>query len=109
LFTRKADNACITCHGDFGRKPVLRYDIWGTVAKPANLVANEPAFKGGARPEDIYARIRGGIRAVGMPAHPELTDRQIWDLARFVKSAANPLELPPDVRNALDPDAGVAP
>lgn len=109
LFTRKADNACINCHGDFGRKPVLRFDIWGTVAKPANLVANEPAFKGGGRPEDIYARIRGGIRAVGMPAHPELVDRQVWDLVRFVKSAANPLELPLDVRNALYPNAGDAP
>jgi hypothetical protein len=44
-----------------------------------------------------------------MPTHPELTDQQIWDLVRFVKSAANPRELPPEVRNALYPDAGSAP
>ena len=45
-----------------------------------------------------------------MPAHPELTDRQVWDLVRFVKSAA---ELPANCRrmsgNAVDPDAGGTP
>lgn len=109
LFTRKADNSCISCHGEFGRKPVLRFDVWGTVARPADLVANARVFKGGGRPEDLFARVRGGIPAVGMPAHPDLTDRQVWDLARFVKSAANVHELPPDVRKAVHPDAGGTP
>src|SRR5207248_718685 len=36
LFTAKADNSCVTCHGDFGRNPVLRYSVWGVVAKPAD-------------------------------------------------------------------------
>jgi mono/diheme cytochrome c family protein len=107
LFTKKADNACITCHGEFGRKPVLRYDVWGTVAKPADLTAT--TLKGGLRPEDVYARIRGGISAVGMPAHPELTDRQVWDLVRFVKSVPYPRELPPEVLGAVYPKAGRAP
>jgi mono/diheme cytochrome c family protein len=109
IFTRKADNACITCHGDFGRQPVLRYDIWGTIAKPANLTASEPGLKGGSRPEDIYARIRGGIRAVGMPARTDLTERQVWDLVRFVQSAPNPHQLPLDLRKALHPEAGGTP
>lgn len=109
LFIRKADNSCITCHAEFGRKPLLRYDLWGTVAKPANLVASEPAYKGGARAEDLFARIRGGIAPVGMPAHPELTERQVWDLVRFVKSAPNPQELPPDIRKAVYPETGGAP
>jgi mono/diheme cytochrome c family protein len=106
LFIRKADNSCITCHAEFGRKPVLRYDVWGTVAKPANLVATEPVYKGGARVEDLFARIRGGIAPVGMPAHPELSERQVWDLVRFVKSAPNPHELLPDVRKAVYPEMG---
>jgi len=109
LFVRKAENACITCHADFGRKPLLRYDLWGTVAKPANLVAAEPVYKGGARPVDIFARIRFGIAPVGMPAHPEMTERQVWDLVRFVKSAPNPHELPVEVRKAVYPEAGGAP
>jgi mono/diheme cytochrome c family protein len=109
LFVRKVDNSCIACHAEFGRKPILRYDEWGTVAKPANLVATEPIYKGGARVEDLYARIRGGIAPVGMPAHPELTERQVWDLVRFVKSAPNPHELPPGVRKAVYPDKGGMP
>jgi hypothetical protein len=78
LFTAKAENSCVTCHEDFGRKPVLRYDVWGTVAKPADLTATN-VIKGGARDQDLYARVRFGIAPVGMPAHPELTDRcGIW-------------------------------
>ena len=102
LFTRKADNSCITCHAEFGRKPVLRYDVWGTVAKPADF--SETTLKGGSRPEDVFARVRGGISAVGMPAHPELTDRQVWDLVRFVKSVPFMRELPPNVRAAVYPN-----
>ncbi|MCE9564668.1 MAG: c-type cytochrome, partial [Planctomycetes bacterium] len=96
LFTAKADNSCITCHGDFGRKPVLRYDVWGTVVKPAELTERD-IFKGGKQPEDVFARIRGGIAAVGMPAHPELTDRQVWDLVRFVQAIPYRARLPKDV------------
>jgi mono/diheme cytochrome c family protein len=104
LFTQKADNSCISCHGDFGRKPVLRFDAWGTVAKPANFT--ETNFKGGSRPEDVYARIRFGIPAVGMPAHapPQFSDRQVWDLVRFTTSAPYPVRLPKDVRDAVYPN-----
>lgn len=102
LFTSTEKDACISCHGDFGRKPQLRYDVWGTIAKPANFTT--PELKGGTRPIDVYHRIRGGIPAVGMPAHPKLTDRQIWDLVRFVRSAPYPRELPPDVRASVYPN-----
>jgi mono/diheme cytochrome c family protein len=109
LFKAKADAAkgeksCMDCHGDFGRKPVLQYDVWGTVAKPANFT--EPALKGGSRAEDVYARIRYGIPAVGMPAHgpPKYTERQVWDLVRFATSAPYPVRLPPDVRAAVYPN-----
>ena len=104
LFTAKADDSCVSCHGDYGRKPVLRYDVWGTVAKPANLV--EPHLKGGSRPEDVYARVRYGIPAVGMPAHapPKYTEREVWDLVRFVTAAPYMKNLPPDVRAAVYPN-----
>jgi mono/diheme cytochrome c family protein len=106
LFTakREGDRSCIECHGDFGRKPELRYEVWGTVARPANFT--EPGLKGGTRPEDVYARIRFGIPSTGMPAHPlpKYSDRDVWDLVRFVTSAPYPVRLPPDVRAAVYPN-----
>ena len=108
LFTAKADAAkgersCVECHGDYGRKPELRYDVWGTVAKPANFT--EPGLKGGTRPEDVYARIRFGIPSVGMPAHgpPKHTERDLWDLVRFATAAPYPVRLPEDVRALVYP------
>ncbi|MDY3556547.1 c-type cytochrome [Gemmata sp. JC717] len=101
LFTAKADNSCASCHGEFGRKPVLRYEVWGTVAKPANLT--DTTLKAGSRPEDVFARVRFGIPAVGMPAHPEYSDRQVWDLVRLVRSLPYPGRLPEDVRGTVYP------
>jgi mono/diheme cytochrome c family protein len=99
LFTAKTGTECLKCHGDFGRQPLLRYDLWGTVARPANFTT--PDLKGGTRPEDVYARVRFGIAPVGMPAHPTLTDRQVWDLVRFVRAAPYPVQLPADIRDAV--------
>ncbi|MEM4360282.1 MAG: cytochrome c [Candidatus Bilamarchaeaceae archaeon] len=99
LFILPSDNSCISCHIDYGRNSKLKFDIWGTVARPANLL--EPVLKGGNRPEDVYCRIRYGIAPVGMPAHPHLSDRQIWDLVRFVLAVPYPAHLPEDVRSAV--------
>jgi mono/diheme cytochrome c family protein len=104
LFTAKSENSCISCHGEYGRKPVLRYDTWGTVAQPANFL--EPTRKGAAGPADLFARIRFGIQVVGMPAHgpPKYTDRDVWDLVRFVQSVPYPVRLPGDVKDAVYPN-----
>lgn len=104
LFTAKVENSCVSCHDDYGRKPVLRYDVWGTVAKPVNFT--DTTFKGGSRPEDVYARVRFGIPSVGMPAHgpPKYTERQVWDLVRFVTAAPYQDRLPPDVRAVVYPN-----
>ncbi|MDB5307759.1 MAG: Cytochrome c [Gemmataceae bacterium] len=101
LFMAKGVTDCATCHEDFGRKATYRYDVWGTVVRPADLTAG--GFKGGDRPEDLYHRIRGGIQPAGMPAHPGLTDTQVWDLAHFVRALPYPRELPPAVRGAVYP------
>jgi mono/diheme cytochrome c family protein len=90
---------CVKCHEDFGRKATYRYDVWGTVVRPAELTT--PAYKGGSKPEDQFRRIRGGISPSGMPAHPSLTDAQVWDLVRFVRALPYPRELPPDVRGKV--------
>ncbi|MBX9584946.1 MAG: cytochrome c [Gemmataceae bacterium] len=96
LFTAAGKTDCLSCHEDFGRKPTYRYDVWGTAARPKELT--EPGYKGGDRPENLYHRIRHGIQPVGMPAHPTLTDSQIWDLVRFVRALPYPRELPDDIR-----------
>ncbi len=101
LFTAKTGTECLKCHGEFGRKPLLRYDIWGTIARPADFTATN--LKGGTRPEDVFARIRGGIAAVGMPAHPNLSERQVWDLVRFVRSVPYPRELPEGIQEVVYP------
>jgi mono/diheme cytochrome c family protein len=100
--TTAKEKSCAACHGEFGRKPLLRYGVWGTVAKPADFT--QPALKGGSRAEDVFARVRYGIAPVGMPAHPKLTDREVWDLVRFVRSVPFPRELPDDVRAAVYPN-----
>lgn len=93
---------CITCHADYGRKETYRYDMWGVAVRPANLTVGN--YHGGSHPGDLFRRIRGGIRAVGMPAAPEtLGDQDIWALVAFVKALPVPRNLPPDVRQAIYP------
>ena len=101
LFTAKGTTDCTTCHEDFGRKTTHRYDVWGTVVRPAELTAG--GFKGSDRPEELFSRIRGGIQPAGMPAHPSLSDSQVWDLVWFVRAAPFPRELPEDVRAKVFP------
>lgn len=101
LFITPGESSCISCHVNYGRNSKLRFDIWGTVARPANIY--EPVLKGGNRPEDVYHRIRWGIPPVGMPPHPHLSDRQIWDLVRFVLAVPYPSHLPQDIRNVVYP------
>jgi len=101
LFTAKGTTDCLTCHDDFGRRTTWRYDVWGTVVRPADLTAG--GFKGGDRPEQLFHRIKDGIQPSGMPAHPSLKDDQVWDLVWFVRAAPFPRELPDDVRMKVYP------
>lgn len=96
-----AKAGCLSCHEDFGRKDAYRYDAWGTAARVANLAERE--MRGGADAADVFRRIRLGIAAVGMPAQPTLTDREVWDLVEFVKTLPTPTKLPADVRAVIYP------
>ena len=102
LFTAAGRLDCLTCHEDFGRKATYRYDVWGTAARPKNLT--EAGFKGGDKPEELFHRVRHGIQPVGMPAHPGLTDSQVWDVVRFVRALPYPTDLPADVRAKIYPN-----
>ncbi|HJZ55454.1 MAG TPA: cytochrome c [Gemmataceae bacterium] len=102
LFTAPGGTSCISCHQDFGRKATYRYDVWGTVVRPADLTGTN--LKSGNGPDVLFHRVRGGIQPSGMPAHPTLTDAQVWDLVHFVRALPYARELPPDVRAKVYPE-----
>jgi mono/diheme cytochrome c family protein len=105
LFTDTEGKAsCINCHIDFGRQVPFRFDVWGTLVRPANLTTG--VFRGGRRPIDLYWRIKGGIPPSGMPSATLKTDKveggvktdEYWDLVNFVQALPYPQMLPEAVR-----------
>jgi mono/diheme cytochrome c family protein len=84
LFMSRGDAGCIGCHLDFGRQNNFSYDVWGTIARPANLTTG--VFRGGRRPIDLYYRIHSGINGSNMTAFGKaLQPNQIWDLVNFLE------------------------
>jgi mono/diheme cytochrome c family protein len=93
---------CVNCHADYGRQSDLRFDIWGSVVRPANLTQSQ--YKGGRRPVDLYYRIARGIPPCAMPkANLGDTDpgRAGWDLVNFLQALPHPDQLPSDVRDQV--------
>ena len=89
---------CAGCHQDYGRAPQLKFDLWGTVVQPRNLVLG--VYRGGRRGEDLYARIYGGIYASTMPdskakastdPDPSKPDG-IWDIVHFLQALSDPAQ-----------------
>jgi mono/diheme cytochrome c family protein len=88
---------CASCHVNYGREPALKWDRWGTMVQPRNLVLG--VYRGGHRGEDLYARIYGGIHPSGMTAHldrlaggpvyPDQPDK-IWDIVHFLQALGDP-------------------
>lgn len=102
LFTDPAGpGACAACHTDFGRKALLRFDDWGTLAQPTDLTRG--LYKGGARPADLFRRVREGIPGSGMPGAGPGRDGALWDLVHFVLALPTPERLLPDVRDKVYP------
>jgi mono/diheme cytochrome c family protein len=89
---------CVGCHTDFGRQVPYKYDVWGTLVRPANLTVS--TYRGGRRPIDIYWRIKGGIPGANM-APPELKDEDYWHLVNFVRALPYPKMLPEDVQKSI--------
>jgi mono/diheme cytochrome c family protein len=96
---RFTEFGCAGCHTNYGREPQLKWDLWGGVVQPRNLVLG--VHRGGRRGEDLYARIYGGIYPSGMPAHydrlaggtsdPDQPDR-IWDIVHFLQALPDPYD-----------------
>jgi mono/diheme cytochrome c family protein len=84
-----AQGGCVSCHKDYGRESLFRYDAWGTLVRPANLTAG--VFRGGRRPVDLYWRIHSGINGSGMAQFgKDLQGDQIWDLVNFLQAIPYP-------------------
>jgi mono/diheme cytochrome c family protein len=96
---RYVEFGCASCHVNYGREQQLKWDLWGTVVQPRNLVLG--VYRGGRRGEDLYARVYGGIYPSGMPAHydrlaggpadPDQPDK-IWDLVHFLQAISDPTD-----------------
>ncbi len=74
--------ACASCHGAAGAGdgPLAR----SLDPRPTNFV--EGARVASLSPFQVYNTIRMGVEGTAMPAHPKLSDSEVWDLAFFVKS-----------------------
>ena len=92
-----AEYGCAACHINFGREPALKWDLWGTVVQPRNLMLG--VYRGGRRGENLYARLYGGIYPSGMTAFhntlatpPSYPDRpnKIWNVVHFLQALGDP-------------------
>lgn len=85
----KAAN-CVSCHKDFGRQAMYKFDDWGTLTKPRDLT--QGTYRGGRRPVDIYYRIHSGIQPSGMTSFGNVltNSERIWDLVNFVRTMPYP-------------------
>jgi mono/diheme cytochrome c family protein len=84
-----AQASCVSCHKDYGRQSLFRFDAWGTLVRPTNLTAG--VYRGGRRPLDLYYRIHSGINGSGMVAFgSSLKGDDIWDLVNFLESLPYP-------------------
>ena len=86
---------CAGCHQDFGRAEQLKFDQWGTVVQPRNLLLG--VYRGGRKGEDLYARIYGGIYPSTMPDSKAKADGAkpgepdgIWDVVHFLQMLSDP-------------------
>jgi mono/diheme cytochrome c family protein len=84
----KAAN-CVSCHTDYGRQSLFRWDDWATLVRPNNLTNG--VYRGGRRPVDFYYRIHSGINGSGMANFgSSLPTEAIWDLVNFVRTLPYP-------------------
>ncbi len=94
-----AEFGCASCHVKYGTEPQLKWDLWGGVVQPRNLLLG--VYRGGRRGEDLYARLYIGIHASGMPSfrqtlatgpsYPERPDK-IWNVVHFLQALADPYD-----------------
>jgi mono/diheme cytochrome c family protein len=73
---------CVLCHGEHGAGDGVRQT--GFARPPRNL--RDPGWQQTATPRRVFAAIREGVPASGMPAWVALDDDETWDLVAYVLS-----------------------
>lgn len=94
VFNAETQGSCISCHKNYGREAPYSYDEWGTIVRPRNFY--DGIFRGGRRPIDLYFRVWGGIKGVGMTSYDNTlrpNDEQkakkedpMWDVVNFMRA-----------------------
>jgi mono/diheme cytochrome c family protein len=94
VFNSEGSGSCISCHRNYGREAPYSYDDWGTIVRPRNFY--DGIFRGGKRPIDLYFRVWGGIKGVGMTSYDNTlrpNDEQkgkkidpMWDVVNFMRA-----------------------
>lgn len=94
-----AEFGCASCHVKYGSEQQLKWDLWGGVVQPRNLLLG--VYRGGRQGHDLYARIYGGIYPSGMtsfrntlatgPSYPDRPDK-IWNVVHFIQALADPYD-----------------
>jgi len=80
------DTSCAQCHGSLGKGdgPQEQRTDDGTLIRPRDLTSG--TYKGGARLEDLHARILLGVPGTPMPATNTLAPQDMADLIGYVRS-----------------------
>ena len=80
--------SCASCHGQTGRGDGLDMpvDEQGKPISVRDLTSGE--FRGGARVEEIFKRIRCGVPGTPMSAAVALADEEVWQLVYYVRYLA---------------------
>jgi high-affinity iron transporter len=73
---------CIACHGNTGRGDGVAGA--GLDPKPANF--HDADLMWNSAPYKFYNTIRLGVPGTGMAAFAQLSDKEVWDLAFFLKA-----------------------
>ncbi len=118
---------CFSCHGPtaLGDGQLGDYDGWTLelitktptpeiisdfeargMPKPRNIRPRnlrQGVYRGGARPLDVYWRIRNGIEGSPMPGNDKLKPEEVWHLVNYVQSLpyehiSNPADAVPENR-----------
>ncbi|HEY8503754.1 MAG TPA: cytochrome c [Gemmataceae bacterium] len=98
IFNDPKLGTCTTCHVNYGRNPLLSYDVWGTVAVPRDLTTG--TLRGGRSPEDLYLRVNIGIAGAGMPGFRDTLkpneeqrakgEHPLWQVVHFLRALPDP-------------------
>lgn len=73
---------CVTCHGNSGYGD----GVTGKGLEPAPANFHDPDLVWNSAPYKFYNTIRLGVPGTGMAAFSQLSDKEVWDLAFYIKS-----------------------